>query len=108
MVVFLLLLLLPLPSPELPSVDLAEINNYTTTSRPDHVQHQIILWDWDYEYNCYVVVYWKFVTNDSEISRILSQVNYKVFRETATCYDPELLNRDIVPVHRRRTIAWTH
>jgi hypothetical protein len=105
-VIALLILLLPCPSPNLPTVDLAEINNYTTSHRAHIVQHQLILWDWSYEHNCYIVVDWKFITSNSDVSRLLSQINYRVFRETATCYDPELLNREVVPVHRRRRISW--
>ena len=101
---FLLLLLIPF-EPITPSVDIAEVNVFGI-----HGTCQVILWEWSYEHDCFVVIAWRIVQNREQIDKLLGQVRYKSFRETWTRGDPEAQNRDIVPQDKRRVlrIKWSY
>ena len=96
---FLLLLISPIITDS--SVNMAEVNTYGGKGCC-----QIILWDWSFEHHCFVVVDWKSVNTDEQVSYLLGKVKYGQFRETWTRNDPEVDNRSIVPTHKRRKIKW--
>lgn len=83
------------------SVDVAEVNTYGGRGAC-----QIILWEWSYEFDCFVVVAWRSVTTDAQVEAELSKIKYNHFRETWTLNDREIDNRAIVPTHNRRKIKW--
>ncbi|MAT51412.1 MAG: hypothetical protein CMK32_09550 [Porticoccaceae bacterium] len=109
-------LLLGLPSTNarrIHRVDLIEINH---VCRRDQSQFtQIIIWDWSPTLNQYVVVAWQNSPPEPIISRAGGSYQFRwrltdqivradSYRETWTLNDPELDNRKVWPVERRRQL----
>jgi len=104
-------------------VDLIEVNHlYDLSGRP--VIHQMIFYQWDRVTHRFQVRAWRLLkSNDQLPQRNWSQDNYvsqwrdlstmrKVYaenvRETWTIYDPEVLERQMLPIDRRVDLSRPH
>jgi hypothetical protein len=108
------------------SVDLIEVNS-TYDEYGKFIFRQIIFWDFEH-YTAlngaagyrYQVVCWRMLKDDSQLPQrdhasrryfvrwqdgnIARHVSAKEFRETWSQYDPELLEREILPKEKRREL----
>lgn len=112
----LLLAVVPRESVVRDAVDVIEVNHlFDDGGRP--VFTQVIFWHWCLSSSRYHVRAWRLVKDQSQLPRrdhfsggyvawwqdgeTLRAVHAQSVRETWTQYDPELLERDVLPVEHR-------
>jgi hypothetical protein len=104
------------------TVDLIEINHFhDDEGRP--LFDQVLFYDWSNEHGRYQVRDWRLlksihqvplpsarerefiaVWNDSKLRDTLRATKAKIVRESWTQYDPELVEREFLPEHKRRKL----
>ena len=104
-------------------VDLVEVNHFHDESGK-HVFDQLIFYDWCRRVCRHQVVAWRLIKGPSPLPRrdwerrdyactwsdsgVLRSVRAASLRETWTQYDPELAERDMLPLSQRRELASPH
>ena len=119
--VAMLLAIVPQESVVVESVDVIEVN-HLYDGCGDLVFTQVIFWDFDWRLCRLQVCAWRMVKHDSQLPRfqrridhgledaftlwkdgeVVREVRAKAVRETWTQYDPELLERELLPPEARR------
>ena len=100
-------------------VDGIEFNHYIDENGKKIID-QIIFWEWDYYLNTFVVVDWRQyklrhprprrVEHGEYLIEWMDRDKYRrvysrIYSETWTRYDPEVMNRKILPPIRRRLLS---
>lgn len=116
----LILAVVPLAEPLRERCDVIELNHmYDGEGRL--VFDQVIFWDWTPDECRYQVRAWRIVKWPSQIperdharacwrtvfrdGEVLRVVESQSMGETWTQYDPEVFEREVLPIHRRRGLA---
>jgi len=101
------------------NVEMIELN-HLYDGQGKLVLDQWIFYDWSGRLSQFVVVDWRRSKTDIFVSKnwktgeynltffdgdYLRKIRSKIYRETWTQYDPELKNREIVPVEHRRLLT---
>lgn len=102
------------------TVDLVEVNHYHD-ARGQHVFDQLIFYDWSSQQRRFQVRAWRLIKSESQLPRrdhrhgtwlirwhddgVMREVTATSRRETWTQYDPELMEREVMPQEQRLDLS---